>query len=70
MFGAGQSSYDDEAVVGNEDGSSVVGFANYTMGPITAGVTMSDSNNTRSATAVNTNDRWKRSRSLRYCICS
>ena len=53
--GAGQSSYDDEAVVGNEDGSSVVGFANYTMGPITAGITMSDSNNTRSATAANTN---------------
>ena len=54
-IGAGQSSYDDEAVVGNEDGSSVVGFANYTMGPITAGITLSESNNTRSATAVNTN---------------
>jgi outer membrane protein OmpU len=53
--GAGQTSYDDEAVVGNEDGSSVVGFANYTMGPITAGITLSDSNNTRSATAANTN---------------
>ena len=47
-----QSEYDDEAVVGNEDGSSVVGFANYTMGPITAGVTLSDSNNARSATAA------------------
>ena len=46
--GAGQSEYDDEAVVGNEDGSSVVGFANYTMGPVTAGVTLSDSNNARS----------------------
>ena len=54
-IGAGQSSYDDEAVVGNEDGSSVVGFANYTMGPITAGITLSESNNTRSATAVDTN---------------
>ena len=59
--GAGATEYDDSAVVGQEDGSSVVGFANYTMGPITAGVTLSDSNNTRSATAVDTNDRWKRS---------
>ena len=54
--GAGSSEYDDDAVVGNEgDASSVVGFANYTMGPITAGITLSDSNNTRSATAANTN---------------
>ena len=47
--GAGQSEYDDEAIVGREDGSSVVGYANYTMGPATVGVTMSDSNNTRTA---------------------
>ena len=54
--GAGSSEYDDDAVVGNEgDASSVVGFANYTMGPITAGVTLSESNNIRSATAVDTN---------------
>jgi outer membrane protein OmpU len=53
--GAGQTEYDDESVVGNEDASSVVGFANYTMGPITAGITLSESNNTRSATAVDTN---------------
>ena len=50
--GAGQTSYDDEAIVGREDGSSVVGFANYTMGPITAGVTLSDSNNVRSGTTT------------------
>ena len=55
--GAGQSSYDDEAVVGNEDGSSVVGFANYTMGPATVGVTLSDSNNARSATGANDGGR-------------
>ena len=54
--GAGSSEYDDDAVVGNEgDASSVVGFANYTMGPITAGITLSESNNVRSATAVDTN---------------
>ena len=52
--GAGETEYDNTAVVGQEDGSSVVGFANYTMGPVTAGVTMSESNNARSATA-NTN---------------
>jgi outer membrane protein OmpU len=52
--GAGETEYDNTQVVGQEDGSSVVGFANYTMGPVTAGVTMSESNNARSATA-NTN---------------
>ena len=52
--GAGETEYDNTAVAGQEDGSSVVGFANYTMGPVTAGVTMSESNNARSATA-NTN---------------
>ena len=51
--GAGSTEYDDEAVLGNEDGSSVVGYANYTMGSITAGVTLSDSNNSRTATGVN-----------------
>ena len=55
--GAGQSEYDDEAVVGNEDGSSVVGFANYTMGPVTAGVTLSDSNNARAAAGTNDGGR-------------
>ena len=55
-FGAGDSEYDDDAVVGNEgDASSVVGYANYTMGSITAGITLSESNNVRSATAANTN---------------
>jgi len=53
-FGAGETEYDDTAVVGQEDGSSVVGFANYTMGSVTAGITMSESNNSRSTTA-NTN---------------
>ena len=51
--GAGQSEYDNEAILGHEDGSSVVGYANYTMGSITAGVTLSDSNNTRTATGAN-----------------
>ena len=50
-FGAGQSEYDDSQVVGNEDGSSVVGYANYTMGPATVGVTLSESNNVRSDNA-------------------
>ena len=55
-FGAGSTEYDDDAIVGNEgDASSVVGYANYTMGSITAGVTLSESNNTRSATAADTN---------------
>ena len=48
-IGAGTSEYDDEAIVGREDGSSAVGYANYTMGPATVGVTMSHSNNTRTA---------------------
>ena len=52
-LGAGASEYDNTAIVGHEDGSSAVGFANYTMGSITAGVTLSDSNNARSS---NTND--------------
>ena len=52
--GAGETEYDNSAVAGQEDGSSVVGFANYTIGGATVGVTLSESNNTRSATA-NTN---------------
>jgi len=55
--GAGATEYDDSAVVGQEDGSSAVGFANYTMGSITAGVTLSDSNNARSATGANDGGR-------------
>ena len=55
--GAGATEYDDTAVVGQEDGSSAVGFANYTMGSITAGVTLSDSNNARSATGANDGGR-------------
>jgi outer membrane protein OmpU len=54
-FGAGDTEYDDSAIDGQEDGSSSVVFANYTMGPVTAGVTLSDTSNTRSGTAVNTN---------------
>ena len=50
-FGAGQSEYDDSQVAGKEDGSSVVGYANYTMGPATVGVTLSESNNVRSNNA-------------------
>ena len=56
--GAGETEYDNTAVAGQEDGSSVVGFANYTMGPVTAGVTMSESNNARVATTgVNSGGR-------------
>jgi len=55
--GAGQTEYDNEAILGHEDGSSVVGYANYTMGSITAGVTLSDSNNARSATGANDGGR-------------
>jgi len=47
--GAGSTEYDDEAIVGREDGSSAVAFANYVMGPATVGITMSDSNNARTA---------------------
>ena len=50
-LGAGQSEYDDSQVAGNEDASSVVGYANYTMGPATVGVTLSESNNVRSDNA-------------------
>ena len=53
--GAGTSSYDDTSVDGMEDGSSSVAFANYTMGPATVGITLSDTSNVRSGTAVNTN---------------
>ena len=49
-FGAGDTEYDDTVNVGQEDGSSVVGYANYTMGSITAGVTLSDSSNVRTGT--------------------
>ena len=57
-FGAGESEYDDTvAGSGNDDGSSVVGYANYTMGSITAGVTLSDSSNARSATGANAGGR-------------
>ncbi len=53
--GAGQSEYDDTSIAGRNDGSSVVGYANYTMGAITAGITLSDSHNIRSATATASN---------------
>ena len=56
-FGAGSSEYDNSVIVGHEDGSSVVGFANYTMGPATFGVTLSDSHNARSATGANDGGR-------------
>ena len=57
-FGAGESEYDDTvAGSGNDDGSSVVGYANYTMGSITAGVTLSDSSTARSATNANDGGR-------------
>jgi outer membrane protein OmpU len=56
-IGMGETEYDDSAVVGNEDGSSVVGYANYTMGSITAGVTLSESANTRAAAGTNAGGR-------------
>ena len=56
--GAGETEYDDTtAGSGNEDGSSVVGYANYTMGSITAGVTLSESNNARSTANANAGSR-------------
>jgi outer membrane protein OmpU len=56
--GAGETEYDDTvAGSGNDDGSSVVGYANYTMGSIKAGITLSDSNNARSATNANDGGR-------------
>ena len=56
-IGMGETEYDDSAVVGNEDGSSAVGYANYTMGSITAGVTLSESANTRAAAGTNAGGR-------------
>ena len=56
-IGMGETEYDDSAVVANEDGSSVVGYANYTMGSITAGVTLSESANTRAAAGTNAGGR-------------
>ena len=50
-FGAGSTEYDNSQNVGFEDGSSVVGYANYVMGPATIGVTLSDSNNARKTDA-------------------
>jgi len=55
--GMGETEYDNSAVVGHEDGSSVVGYANYTMGSITAGVTMSESSNARAASGANDGGR-------------
>ena len=56
--GAGETEYDDTvAGSGNDDGSSVVGYANYTMGSITAGVTLSESNNARSTANANAGAR-------------
>ena len=56
-FGAGSTEYDDEAVLGNEDGSSSVAYANYVMGPATVGITISDSSNARSSTGANDGGR-------------
>ena len=56
-FGAGDTEYDDSVNAQHQDGSSVVGYANYTMGSITAGVTLSDSSNARSATGANAGGR-------------
>ena len=55
--GAGSTEYDNSQIANHQDGSSVVGFANYTMGPVTAGVTLSDSSNARTAAGVNDGGR-------------
>ena len=67
-FGAGSTEYDDSVVVGQEDGSSVVGFANYVMGPATVGVTLSDSNNARSATGANDGGREVEAYGIAFAI--
>ena len=56
-FGAGDTEYDDTTAAENNDGSSVVGYANYTMGSITAGVTLSDSSNVRGTSSENVGGR-------------
>ncbi len=56
-FGAGDTEYDDVTAAENQDGSSVVGYANYTMGSITAGVTLSDSSNVRGTSSENVGGR-------------
>ena len=68
-FGAGTSEYDDEAIVGREDGSSVVGYANYTMGPATVGVTLSESSNARTAnTTTNAGGREVEAYGIAFAI--
>ena len=66
--GAGSSEYDDDAVVGNEGDASSVGFANYAMGPATVGVTLSDSNNARSATGANDGGREVEAYGIAFAI--
>ena len=56
-FGAGDTEYDDSVAAKHQDGSSVVGYANYTMGSITAGVTLSDSSNVRGTSSENVGGR-------------
>ena len=68
-FGAGTSEYDDEAIVGREDGSSVVGYAKYAMGPATVGITMSESSNTRTAnTTTNAGGREVEAYGIAFAI--
>ena len=56
-FGAGDTEYDDTTAAENNDGSSVVGYANYTMGSITAGITLSESSNVRGSSSEDTGGR-------------
>ena len=56
-FGAGDTEYDAVTAAENQDGSSVVGYANYTMGSITAGITLSESSNVRGTSSEDTGGR-------------
>ncbi|WP_440930981.1 porin [Candidatus Pelagibacter sp.] len=49
--GAGDQEYSDSSTAANQDGSSSVAFANYSMGPVTVGYTGSSSSNVRSTNA-------------------
>ena len=55
--GAGSTDYSDTTAAGNEDGSSAVAFANYSMGPVTVGYTGSSSANARDTSSNNSGGR-------------
>jgi hypothetical protein len=55
--GAGNTDYSDTAEAANNDGSSAVAFANYSMGPVTVGYTGSSSSNARDTSSNNSGGR-------------